>query len=402
VSAARAKNPFPISGVVTGGDFTDRETETARVRRALDTPQDFLLVYGPRRMGKTSLLRVVQEEMRAVDRPVVLVDLSTAGSLAEMTTRLLQAATRELGRAWRDVATELVQRLRAKVTFEPDPSGIVLPSLDIGLGEADLATQRATFAGTLDAIEALAAAREKPLGVIIDEFQEIHRFGGETAEAHLRGVIQHHRHVRYVLAGSDERLITAMIGSSRPFYKLLTPLHVGPIDPAHLAGWIEQRMRAAGLHMVDEGVGALIVHVAGPRTRDVVQLAHEAFELGRPSGEVTATTVEAAFTRVVRGSDAPYRALWSSCTRVQQQVLRALAVRMTGLTSAAVRREFGLGASQSGLTRAAQALVARDILAPATDGYAYDDPFMRGWVIIETLPDLGRTLPVLHVPEGDR
>src|SRR5690606_18662551 len=154
----------------------------------------------------------------------------------------------------------------------------------------------------------------------------------------LRGVIQHHRHVRYVLAGSDERLITAMLGSSRPFYKLLTPLHVGPIDPAHLAGWIEQRMRATGLRIVDDGVGALIVRVAGPRTRDVVQLAHEVVELARSSGEVTAAAVEAAFAHVVHGSDAPYRALWSSCTRVQQQVLRALAVRMTGLTSAAARR----------------------------------------------------------------
>ena len=79
--------------------------------------------------------------------------------------------------------------------------------------------ERATFASALDAIDALAASRKQHMGVILDEFQEIHRFGGETAEAHLRGIIQHHRNVSYVLAGTEQRLIQSMIGEARPVYK---------------------------------------------------------------------------------------------------------------------------------------------------------------------------------------
>jgi AAA+ ATPase superfamily predicted ATPase len=181
-------NPFRIGGVVSAPFFTDREPERARVRRALTTDQDHLVVYGTRRMGKTSILRVVQEELRAEEHPVILADLSTAASLAEMTTRILQAATRELGRTWGESATALVQRLRAKVTLEPDATtGMLLPSVDVGLGAADLGTQRTTFASALDAIESLAEAKEKHLGLILDEFQEIRKFDGETAEAHLRG-----------------------------------------------------------------------------------------------------------------------------------------------------------------------------------------------------------------------
>ncbi|MGI9090623.1 MAG: ATP-binding protein [Gemmatimonadaceae bacterium] len=394
---AETDNPFRIGGVVAAPYFTDREEERKRIRRSLTTPQDNLLVYGPRRMGKTSLLRLVQEELRQDGQPIIMADLSTATSLTEMTTRLLQAAARELGRRWRDAATDLVRRMQVKVTLEPDPAtGMLLPSLGMGLANADMTTQRSTFAGALDAIEAMAVEKDQHLGIILDEFQEIHRFGGETAEAHLRGIIQHHQHLSYVLAGSDQRLIQAMIGKSRPFYKLLAHLPVGPIDPGHFAAWIETRL--ASVHIKADGIGELLVRVAGPRTRDIVQLGHELVEISRTKGEATLEDVADAFTQIVRNADAPYRALWTGLSRLQQQVLRALAVRATGLTTAATSREFALTAASGSLTRTAQALVAQDILVAVDGAYLFDDPFMRGWVILSTLPDLGRTLSVLHMP----
>lgn len=396
-TSGTAGNPFRVGGVVAPPYFTDREDERKRIRRSLTTPQDNLLVYGPRRMGKTSLLRLAQEELRQDGQPIIMADLSTAASLTEMTTRLLQAAASELCRRWHDAATDLVRRMQVKVTLEPDPAtGMLLPSLGVGLANADMTAQRSTFAGALNAIEAMAIAKGQHLGVILDEFQEIHRFGGETAEAHLRGVVQHHQHLSYILAGSDQRLIQAMIGKSRPFYKLLAHLPLGPIDPAHFGTWIETRL--ASVNIKANGIGELLVRVAGPRTRDIVQLGHELVEVSRTKGKATRGDVADAFTQIVRNADAPYRALWTGLSRLQQQVLRALAVRATGLTTAATSREFGLTAASGSLTRTAQTLVGQDVLVAADGAYLYDDPFMRGWVILSTLPDLGRTLSVLHVP----
>lgn len=72
------ENPFRIGGVVSAPYFTDREAEVARIRRSLAAPQDHLLVYGPRRMGKTSILRVVQEELREEGQSVIMADLSSS------------------------------------------------------------------------------------------------------------------------------------------------------------------------------------------------------------------------------------------------------------------------------------------------------------------------------------
>ena len=55
-------NPLRIHGVVSGEHFTDRADEVGRIVAVLREPGAKLLVYGPRRMGKTSAI------LRAVER----------------------------------------------------------------------------------------------------------------------------------------------------------------------------------------------------------------------------------------------------------------------------------------------------------------------------------------------
>jgi hypothetical protein len=157
-----------------------------------------------------------------------LADMSTASTLIDVANRILEAAGRALGRKWSDSINDFVKRLGMTITLTPDPgSGLILPSLDLSLRAAKLEEQRSSLAKTLDSINGLARARKTPIGVVLDEFQEIHRFGGEAAEWHLRGIIQHHQHVSYVLAGSQAHLIERMLDKGRAFYGLADQLHRG-------------------------------------------------------------------------------------------------------------------------------------------------------------------------------
>lgn len=388
-------NPFRVGGAVTGAHFTNRAAERKRLARALTEPQAHALVFGPRRMGKTSTLRVVQADLQREGRLVLYADLSTASAPSDLATRLLAAASSTLGRRWPEALQWMVQRLGVRVGLSLDPSGVVLPSVDVGARGAPALEQRATLVAALDAIEALAARKRAHVGVILDEFQDIHRFGAEQAEAELRGALQQHRHVSYVLAGSDERLISAMTGARRPLYKLLDPVHFGPMDASHLARWIEDRLAGAGVKA--RGLGAGIVAAAGPRTRDIVQLAREVHESARGAGQAAPESLVAAFTQIVLGEDEPQRVRWDRLTPLQQNVLRALAVQARGLTTAAVRRAFTLG-SQGAATKAAQALLAQGWLLKDGTAWRYDSPYARGWVVLHALPDLGIGLPVTHAP----
>jgi len=381
-------NPFRIHGVVTDSYFTDRATELTRLEQVLAEAGTKLLVYGPRRMGKTSALAqaIVNHQRRG--GLAFLADLSTASTPVDMANRILEAAARALGTRWRDVVSDLVARLHLAVTLTPDPvSGFILPSLDLGLRSRSVEDQRGSLVSTLDAIEALARARKTAIGVVLDEFQDIHRFGGEAAEWQLRGAMQHHRQVSYILAGSEAALIRRMVDKGHAFYGMADQLEFGPIDPDHLARWIDSRMRRAGVEAA--GVGARAVEAAGPGTRDVVQVARRCFDNARGAGKASAADVDLALDDVMAEQEPMLETTWNRLTVIQQNVLRAVAAGGGGLTTRATLDRFALPSSGSAVNTAA-ALTESGILRRAeARGYAFENPFFARWVRSRTAGDLG-------------
>jgi hypothetical protein len=372
--------------------FTDRAVELDRIRRTLEEPGAKLLVYGPRRMGKTSALVRAVERHQSRGGVAFLADMSTASTLVDIANRILEAAGQALGRRWKDAIGDFVARVGLTITLTPDAHGHIIPSLDVRLRSAPLEEQRTSLAQTLDAIDGLAAARKTTIGVVLDEFQEIQRFGGDAAEWHLRGIIQHHQQVSYVLAGSQAHIIERMLDKGRAFYGLADHLEFGPIDPAHLATWIDDRMSRAGVRA--SGVGAEIVAVAGPRTRDIVQVARRCFDNGRGEGRLEAGAVAAAFEDVVDEQEALFQSMWNALTGLQQNVLRAIAADWNGLTTSASMRQFGLTTSGAA-TNSAGAMIEAGLMvkSPSRTGYGFENPFFRRWVRRETMADLGASLP---------
>jgi AAA+ ATPase superfamily predicted ATPase len=395
------ENPFRIQGVVEPPHFTDRAEEVRRVRDALLSPPSRLLVYGERRMGKTSVLLAAERAAVRKRGRIVFADLSTVSSPVDMANRVLDSAARALGRSWRDLASELVRRLRVRVALVPDPvSGLAIPTLEASLRSRAEAEQEESLVAVLDALDAMAEERDATLGVILDEFQEIHRFGGEAAEWRLRGAMQRHQRLGYVLAGSDTSLIRAMTAPKRAFYEMFDLMALGPIESAHLSRWIDERLASAGVRL--KGFGAVAIDVAGPRTRDVVRLARAAYERVRSvaRGEVVdvGEIARAALERVVAEEDDRMRTLWANLTPLQQNVLRAVAWGGGGLAARDTLERFGLG--YGGTARnSALALTRRGLLEPREEsptGLDFDSPFARAWVIRYTLPDVGLTLPIDH------
>ena len=387
-------NPFRIDGVVTPPHFTNRAAEIARIRDVLRSPPSKLLVYGPRRMGKTSTILMAAEAVERDGSVVVRADLSTASSMADVVNRLLAAAVRGVGRAWKDLPMLLVERLQISVGLRPDPvSGLAIPVLDAGLRERGTAGQRETLGHALDTLNDLASERNTLLGVILDEFQEIHGLGGERAEWHLRGVMERHANLSYVLAGSRTTLIQRMVSDpAGAFYKLLDMLYFGPMDDEHFARWIDERMAESRRRA--PGLGRRCIEVAGPRTRDVVQLARSAWRAWSPDVGVE-DLVDMAFREVVADEDVIAHTLWKGLTSHQQDVLRAVAGAAAGLTARETLERFALPASGT-VSNTAAALVAEDLLVKAETppGYDFDLPFFRGWVVSRALPDHGIERPI--------
>ena len=65
------------------------------------------------------------------------------------------------------------------------------------------------------------------------------------------------------------------------------------MDAEYIADWIDSRLRSAGIKAAK--LGAIIVGAAGPRTRDVVQVARKCFDLTHSKGVATSDDIDEAF-----------------------------------------------------------------------------------------------------------
>ncbi len=379
---------------MSGPFFTNREAEVDRFTAVLSEPASKLVVYGHRRLGKTSALDVAARAIREGGGHAVMADLSTATTIADLGNRILEGAARSLGRRWRELLGGLIDRFRGTLKLTSDPAtGLVIPSLDVSLRETSLDAQSTTLVEVLDSIDALAADREVLLGMVLDEFQELTEIGGERVEWHVRGAIQRHQHVSYIFAGSKPHLIRRMLASKgRALYQLADELHFGPIDPTHMADWIDERLASAGIE--SQGAGHACVLVAGPRTRDIVELARKCADRADTRQSVTPSDAEQAFLELINEKDDGIRSWWDGLTGLQQNVLRSVAGSTEGLTTMRTRARFSLPSSGSAVNTA-KALLEEGRLVKTDNGsgYVFDNPFVRGWVVLHALPDIGLQLP---------
>jgi uncharacterized protein len=87
MQAARDVNPFRFSGPLSPEEMIDRDPETDDLLGLAEGGHPFRLV-GPRRSGKTTLLRRVLSVAARDGMPTVLVDLQDVLSIAEIVVRI--------------------------------------------------------------------------------------------------------------------------------------------------------------------------------------------------------------------------------------------------------------------------------------------------------------------------
>lgn len=378
--SAHVQNPFRIGERVSGEHFTDRADEVARIVRAMRHPSR-LLVYGPRRMGKSSAIEVARERVRADSGIVVRADLGGATSVAEVADRLLTSVAREV-RQPEPWLREWIAALSLELTADPSGAPVLRLRSHRTKGE-----RLPGLGDVLDRLDVLAGEGDRPVCVVLDEFQRLVEFGPERAAWELRDVIQGHHRLSYVCAGSEEGVIEALTDRDGPFHGAFERLWMGPLPREHFARWIDDRLRGSGVE-APQGLGEAAIARAGPRTEDVLKLARQLWFRGAASGRLASEDFDRALEDIVRADRGLFEKLWSGLTPHQRNVLRAVAAEVEALTGADVRERYDLR-SGSAVSQAVEAMVARGLLARTSEGrVVLDDPFFAAWVRSETPPGL--------------
>jgi hypothetical protein len=295
-------NPFLYGRPIQRKDeLVDREQELGDVVAAARSGQA-LMVYGPRRYGKTSLARVAEEQLlRDWSIGSVYVDLWGITSIADIVN--------VLGRAFADASgADRVKR------FLWD----VLRSLGftVSLGGVSVSrnttpkstTDRAALRDLLDVPQRLAARSEAGrLLMILDEFGEIFHVP-EQPDALMRNAFQAAPDVSFVFMGSKRSLMDALFTDrQRPFYNFGRRMELGRLPSDALGSFIEQRFDTAGGQITSSAVDVLLTLADGHPYR-VQQLAYHTFALA-PRRAADEETVQAAKDAALDETAAEFRAI---------------------------------------------------------------------------------------------
>jgi uncharacterized protein len=375
-------NPFEYGLGDGRRPIVARDVELRTIRRVMRS-RGRLVLIGPRRFGKTSLLAAACDEVARAGTLTLRVDAERLETPALLTTALLTAAARSLRRPVERLASILVRaapRLRPTVTVDPATGALAVSVSGTSSGAGPLAL----LTDALDAVDLLAAESRREVVVVLDEVQALLVDDGPAPARDLRTALHRHTHVGYVFAGSATRLLTALTTPpDGPFHGLGEVLFLGPPPEGQMMAYLERMYRESGVAADDVGCRRILDRADGV-PYDVQRLAHAVWERVRAgeSTRVDAGAVDAAVERLVRRDDPAYAQLWTSLTPNQKKTLRAV-IGMDGvrLQSAEASRRFEIPAASVQVALVAledRQILRRDPADPAR--YRLVDPFLADWL----------------------
>jgi AAA+ ATPase superfamily predicted ATPase len=373
------KNPFVFGDIVKGEYFTNREDEIKEFTSDLSSGQNILL-FSPRRYGKTSLILKVLDNLKKEDIIPIYVDLFRITSVHTF----IKIYTAAITKATATKLDEAVQFL--KTSFPSIVPKMVIKASEPMEFEFDFGTAKKDIGNILDDLydlpQRIASKRKKQIVVVFDEFQEISALN-LPIERSLRAKIQHHDRVAYCFMGSKRHLLDELFSDkNKPLYRIAKPVPLGKIKSEKLKTFIHSRFKSIDitidLNLIDE-----ILKITACHSYYTQQLCHEIFNVYFSKKEAQAITledIEIAKDKCISAQSYAYSTIWDSLAGKQKDLILALALNpKANIYSQEFLVEHELGTPATVQT-AVKALEKKGLLDRANGSYSISDVFFVEWL----------------------
>jgi uncharacterized protein len=362
-------NPFVYSHPVSPDDVIDRDGETRELLAAA-VGGHYVRLYGPRKYGKTSLLRrALLEGEREEGLIPVLVDLYGVLSVADVAIRFERA-----------YAKQLKGKTRARIEEFLQSTGLGLSLGALGI------SARLQLEPRADPLPALHTLLDLPLRleagggfralIVLDEFQDIAKV--RELDALIRSHIQFQGEVAsFVFAGSEPGLMRELFeDGERPLYGQAVPMRLGRLADADIAGYIIGRFRETE-RSVGEALNPLLDAAKGHPQRAML-LAHRLWAAVEHGGTATLADWATAHAAALDELQPEFDAHWRRLSTNAQKALRAVVVGNGSPFQRRVLEQLDLHKSTA--RAALQALVGNATIEQDAETYALIDPLFAEWI----------------------
>ena len=313
-------NPFLIETLPPDSPFCNRQEEIDRLQSCAESGTN-LVLFSPRRYGKTSLALRVQAMLAKKGYVTIYCQLFGVDSVSDAASRMGRSILGAIHA--RDSLLEKGKRFLKyfssfRPVFKPSEDGIsvtVEPAL-----EEDPLELLERILGELGEFAAKSGYR---VNFVLDEFQEITRLKESAlVEGVIRGKIQGQK-VSYFFLGSRRGILLAMFSDrKRPFFQSAIHLELRPLPLADITAFLGKLFSREGKDC-PENICKEISLMVNQHPYYVQRLAREVYDLGKE--RIFKEDVARAMENVIDMERYAFEAVVSRLTLPQVRVIRTLA-----------------------------------------------------------------------------
>jgi hypothetical protein len=374
------ENPFVYGKVARGKSFADRKAEIEELMADIASGQN-VIIFSPRRYGKTSLILEVLDWAKGEGLLTVYLDLFKVTSKEAF----IAAYAKEIARLYRGGIRSMLQKVKAllprlvpkvvmkgegtevELEFEFDPRGEKTPLLD------DL----------FEAMAIISSRQDKRAVVVFDEFQEIAGWDEDgQVERQMRSHFQLHQSVSYIFMGSKRHLMQELFqNKNRPFYRFGKHFPLGKIPRDEFTTFIQRRFRETGFKVGREAIDE-VLRITEDHPYYTQLLSHILWARHREEKAITKEDVHQGVEEIFLRESHAFYDLWDMLPLKARQLLIALAQEESSevqLYSNDFLQRHNLG-SASSVQRAVARLQEEEILEKVDGEYQYTDVFFKRWI----------------------
>ncbi len=364
-----------IYGVsVSGENFTDRIQETRRLKMDFENGLNVVLI-SPRRMGKTSLVKRVQQVVNPNIVHTVYVDIYDCKSEYDFYNKFAESVLRQTSNRMEiflGKTKKFLTRLTPKISFSSDPAYDY--SVSLGITPKEYTPEE-----ILQLPELIAKQMRKHIVVCIDEFQQVAEWPDSLqVQKRMRGVWQHQKHVSYCLFGSRQHIMNNLFqNKSMPFYQFGEPNYLQPISTEDWIPFIHQKFEEKGLKIAENQI-RIICDTVRNQSSYVQQLAWNV--MINTNDVVSEQSIKEGINDLLIQCTPLFMEQTGKLSSYQMNFLKAIAAgQHDQFTSSTVLQEYQLG-SKSNVDRLQKVLCEKEYIMLTTEGFFLTDPIMELWL----------------------
>ena len=391
-------NPFYLRVLPIDAPFCGRGHELFELISHAKANSNVVL-YSPRRYGKTSLVKRVQNKLEELGLITIYIDISDASSsedVASMIARGIYSSLSKEESVLRKV-TGIIKNWRP--VFSPDPSATGGVSMTVQ--PVSRKTGISLLEETMESFDKLLQDKNDQFNIVIDEFQEITAFrDGDKIEALLRKHIQQQSNCSYFFLGSRRRMLLDMFNQKdRPFYKSCINLELPALDRGDGADFIKRQFKVSGKECPVE-IANEIARVTEGYPYYIQRLSYALFQVSQ-NEDILPDNLQAAMRKMLAEEDTNFTGMEKALAPGQKPLLKALAAEPTeSLFSSDYQQKHRLR-TLSSIQNALKKLESLDYIEKDSEGvYRLTDPIFALWVNSKNSDTLASATIIIQESKG--